>query len=581
MEHGHTIPFLQEMIIVLLTAGLLVPLFHRLRVNPVLGYLAVGVLVGPYGIGALASGKDSWLEYLTLTNQEQIAPLAEFGVVFLLFMIGLELSPKRLWEMRKLVFGLGTLQVVLSTLGIAAVAYALGHAVAASVVLGLCFALSSTAIVMQILMDRQQLAAPLGRASFSILLFQDLAVVPALILIGLLGMGATEGVGAAVLLALGKAVGVVVVLIGIGRFVLRPVFRIAGSAKGEEPFMAMTLLTVLLISAMTGMAGLSMALGAFLGGLLLAETEYRHAIEVYIEPFKGLLLGLFFMTVGMGIDLLAVEQHLGIIVWYVAGLMVIKTAVIMPLARVFGFSWTTAIEAGLLLGQGGEFAFVIVGAAMASGVLPKETGHLMLIVAGLSMAVTPVMAYAGRHVAAAFARKQARRAGDDVQQVIPEMQGHVIVAGVGRVGRALIRVLEAEGVPYVALDNNMDVVATKRTREKNVFYGDASRHELLKHFSPGKAQAVVLTMSDAHEVADALRTVRRFWPDVPVLSRARDKRVARILYGSGANIVVAETVETSMQLSNNLLKTLGVQDEIIARRLDIERQNIIIGIKGE
>jgi CPA2 family monovalent cation:H+ antiporter-2 len=577
MEEVHAIPYLREIMLILAATGILIPLLSKFRISPVLGYLLAGFAVGPYGLGALPLPV---FDYFTIKNPAQVAPLAEFGVVFLLFMIGLELSPRRLWDMRKLVFGLGFLQVLLSAAVIGPIAYLFGNSLAASIILGSCLALSSTAIVMQILMERRKLATPIGRTAFSILLFQDLAVVPILILLGILGAGATEGVGMAVLIALGKSAGVIAVILVVGYYILRPLFRTAGSASGSEPFMAIILLTIMVTATLTGMAGLSMALGAFLAGLLLAETEYRHAIEVYIEPFKGLLLGLFFMTVGMGLAPHIVMENLFWLCASVGGLITIKAALIVPLARYSGLSWGTALETGLLLGQAGEFAFVIVGSAMAFGIVTPATGQFMLIVTSLSMVATPSLSYFARKIRL-YIEKKSSKVTEATSAEIPEMQGHVIIAGTGRVGRAITRVLEAESIPYLSIDNNTAVVDEKRKSGKEVFYGDASRHDLLKLFHPETAAAVVLTMEDAHAATHAISVIVKHWPGLPVFARARDMRIARLLHRAGATAVVAETVETSLQLTGFLLKGIGVEEEIVLRRLDIERDRAIIGIEQE
>jgi monovalent cation:proton antiporter-2 (CPA2) family protein len=577
MEHSQAIPYLREIVIILAAAGVLVPLFHRLHISPVLGYLIAGFAVGPYGLGSITQPQLDFLSHVTIRSPEDVARLGEFGVVFLLFMIGLELSPARLMSMRKLVFGLGSLQVLFTAAIIGPVAYLFGNSLAASVVLAFCLALSSTAVVMQILMDRRKLGTPLGRACFSILLLQDLAVVPILILLGIFAGGATGEIGAAVMTALLKAGAAIGIILLAGHYALSPLFRIAGSASGAEPFMAVTLLTVIVTAAITGMAGLSMALGAFLAGLLLAETEYRHAIEVYMEPFKGLLLGLFFMTVGMGMDPSMVKENVTWLCLSVVGLMMIKAGVIAPFARLFGLTWGHALEAGLLLGQAGEFAFVIVGSAMTLKLLPAETGQFMLIVTSLSMMLTPLTAYGARKVRLYVDRRNSG-ISETAPSEIPELHGHVIVAGVGRVGRSIARVLDAEAIPYVSIDNNTAVVAEKRKAGKEVFYGDASRYELLKQFAPEKAAAIVLTMDDARDAATAIENIRRYWPDVPVFARARDKRVARLLHKAGAAGVVAETVETSLHLIGYLLKGVGVDADVILRRLEMERDHAWSGI---
>jgi monovalent cation:proton antiporter-2 (CPA2) family protein len=580
MENFHAVPYLKEVVIILAAAGIFIPLFHRFHVSPVLGYLAAGFAVGPHGLGSIGEPELLLLSYISIRNAEDVAHLAEFGVVFLLFMIGLDLSPARLWSMRRLVFGLGLLQVLATASVIGPIALFFGNTPAAALVLGFCLALSSTAIVMQILMSKRKLGTPLGRACFSILLFQDLAVVPILVLLGVFGSGNGAEAGTAFAAALAKAVAAVGVILVAGRFILRPLFQIAGAAAGTEPFMAITLLTVVVTATITGAAGLSMALGAFLAGLLLAETEYRRAIEVYMEPFKGLLLGLFFMTVGMGINPRLVGENLGWLGLSVLGLVLLKALIIAPLARRYGLSWGQAIEAGLLLGQAGEFAFVIVGSAMALRLLAPETGQFMLIVTSLSMMLTPLMAQFARRARLLVDRRNAgvaeASAGD-----IPELHGHVIIAGMGRVGRAIARVLDAEALPYVMIDKNTAVVSESRAKGKEVFYGDASHYDLLKLFSPEQSAAVVLTMNDSRDAQTAIENIARHWPDVPVFARAQDKLSARQLHRAGASAVVAETVETSLHLIRYMLRGIGTGEDVIQRRLEVERHRATASITEE
>lgn len=571
MEDMHTIPYLKEMMIILVSAGIIVPLFNRFKLSPVLGYLIVGFVVGPFGLGSLAT-QGNMLNYLTIGNAKDVAVLAEFGIVFLMFMIGLELSPRRLWDMRRMVFGMGMLQVLLCSCvfgGLALLFFS--KAIAAAVVIGTCMALSSTAIVMQILTDRRLIATPVGRASFSILLFQDIAVVPILILIGLLGAGASGGIGMTILLAVGKAAAAIVALFLIGHFLLRPVFRLAGSASGAEPFMAATLLTVIVAATVTGQAGLSMALGAFLGGLILAETEYRHAIEVYIEPFKGLLLGLFFMTVGMGIDPGIIRVDAIWIIVSVIGLITIKAAIIAGLGMLFGLTRGTAIEAGLLLGQAGEFAFVIIGTATLANLISEAFGQFLMVVTGMSMVVTPFVAMLARKIRLKLDVFKSDLL-PDAPEAIQEMQGHILIAGFGRVAKAVAAMLEAENIPYLAMETHADIIERERKLGQAIIYGDSARYDFMKHCHPERALAVVVTMGDVNVSSKIVENVRHHWPDLPIFTRARDLKAAKILRNSGSTVVVAETIEASLQLASSILRGIGSKEEIIQRRLELSRE---------
>lgn len=573
MEHHVAIPYLGEILTILLAAGILVPLFNRIRVSPVLGYLIVGFLVGPFGLVDWF-GHSPMLDFMTINDASDVAHMAEFGIVFLMFLIGLELSPQRLWAMRKMVFGLGALQVLLCIGAIAALAtYYLDKSWGSAAIIGGALALSSTAIVMQILNDRHLISTPIGRSCFSILLFQDIAVVPILIIIGLVGLsGGDSSVGEVILLALAKAVAAIVLLVLVGHYLLRPIFRLAGSAKGAEPFMAVTLLTVIVAAAVTGQAGLSMALGAFLGGLLLAETEYRHAIEVYIEPFKGLLLGVFFMTVGMGIDPGMIRIEAQWIALSVVGLIALKATIIACLARAFGLTRGAAIEVGLLLGQAGEFAFVIIGAATAVNLIAIPNGQFLLLVAGLSMVVTPFVAIAADRL---------RHWLDDpgiiaqmpyAQEAVPYMQNHILIAGFGRVGKAVGTILQDEGVSFLAVETDASIVTQHRDAGLPVIYGNASNPNFFEHCHPETSQAVLITMAETAVAEEIVRNIRGYWPDLPIYVRARDLKAAKQLRKAGATFVVAETIEASLQLASSLLSGIGTEADIVDRRMELSRE---------
>lgn len=570
MDTAHTIPHLREVVVFLVAAGIAVPLFHRLRVSPVLGYLIIGGIVGPYGLGLLAADMP-WLQYLVITDLAGVKALAELGVIFLLFMIGLELSLDRLWAMRRLVFGLGSLQILITATVIGAVAWGFGNSPEASVVLGACLALSSTAIVMQLLIERRVMASPLGRSSFSILLMQDLAVVPILFMVGVLGAKTGGNVGLALLVALGKAA---VVIVGIylgGRLLLRPLFRMVAHARNAEMFMAATLLVIVGAASITGATGLSMALGAFLAGLLLAETEYRHQIEVDIEPFKGLLLGLFFMSVGMGVDYRVVGEAAGWIAASVVGLFVLKSIITAALCLAFGLPRHTSLEAGLLLGQGGEFAFVVVGLAMTLGIVPPDVGQFMLIVTGLTMVITPLVALSAGRLSAWLESPRAQQAEEGDLSAIGEPENHVVMAGYGRVGRLLARTLDADGVTCIAVDTDPMNVAAARAQGLPVYYGDASRLELLRRARIESACALVLTMDDAPAVEHVVEVVRAAWPGLPVIARARDAVHAARLLDLGATAVILETLEASLQLAGRVLELTGATEEVVHRRLEAQR----------
>ena len=570
METHATLPYLRETIVFLITAGIMVPLFHRIKVSPVLGYLVVGGVIGPYGLGLWADDIPA-LAHVVISDLEGVKALAELGVVFLLFTIGLELSLERLWAMRRLVFGLGSLQILITGAVIGTIAHAFGNSLAASIVLGACLALSSTAIVMQLLMQGRRLGTPLGRSSFSILLMQDLAVVPILFVVGVLGTQDDAGFGADLAIALGKAALTIAVIYTVGRLILRPVLRLVAQTRSPEMFMAAVLLTVIGIAAITGAAGLSMALGAFLAGLLLAETEYSHEIEVDIEPFKGLMLGLFFMSVGMGIDWRVVGDEPLWIPLSVIGLFALKAVITSGLMIAFGQPRHTAFEAGLLLGQGGEFAFIVVGLAMSLGLIEPEIGQFMLIVAGLTMLVTPPVASAAEKIGERMEHSATTQAHRGSLEAAGDLEGHVILAGFGRFGQTLADTLDAEGIAYVALDTDPMSVSRARSDKMPVFYGDASRLDILKRAHIGTCAAVVLTMDNPAAAERIVGEIRKHWPLVNIYARARDKSHAERLVAAGANTAVPETIEGSLQLAGRVLSGLGGTEDAVRRRLEHQR----------
>ncbi len=565
-----TLPYLRETIIFLIAAGVMVPLFHRFRVSPVLGYLVVGGVIGPFGLGLLADDFPI-LSEVVISDIAGVQALAELGIVFLLFTIGLELSLERLWAMRRLVFGLGSLQVLVTSTIIGLIAFEFGNSVRASIVLGACLALSSTAIVMQLLLEGRRIGTPLGRSSFAILLMQDLAVVPILFVVGVLGTKVDSGFGWDLALALGKA-GLTIVLIYMGgRLILRPALRLVAQTRSPEMFMAAVLLTVIGIAAITGYAGLSMALGAFLAGLLLAETEYSHEIEVDLEPFKGLMLGLFFMSVGMGIDWRVIGDEPMWIPLSVLGLFLVKSVITAGLCLAFGLPRHTSLEAGLLLGQGGEFAFIVVGLAMSLSLLPADVGQFMLIVAGLTMLVTPLVAKAAEMLAGRMEREETTRAHQGNLAAIGDMEGHVILAGFGRFGRTLANTLQAESIAYIALDTDPGHVARARAEKLPVFYGDASRLDLLNRAHIERCAAVVVTMDNPAAAERIVGEIRSTWPLVAVYARARDKAHAVRMMNAGATQAVPESIEGSLQLAGRVLSGLGATEEVVRRRLEHQR----------
>lgn len=570
METNTGIPYLREVLIFLAVAGIAVPLLSRLKVSPVLGYLLIGGLIGPHGLGLLV-GDFPALSHAVISDIEGVRGLAEIGVVFLMFMIGLELSLDRLWSSRRLVFGMGSLQIVITAILIAWLATLFGVETRSALVIGAALSLSSTAIVMQLLVNGRRQASPVGRTGFAILLMQDLAVVPILFMVGVLAVPGGQGLAAGLALALGKAALAIVIIYVAGRLLLRPVLRQVAQARNAEMFTAAVLLAAVGVSVLTAQFGLSMALGALLAGLLLAETEYRHQIEVDIEPFKGLLLGLFFMSVGMGIDWRHVVSSPLVIIAAVASLWLLKAAIIAALAMLFGRRRPVAVETALLLGQGGEFAFVILGAAASLGLIAGELEQRILIVAGVSMLLTPLVAQLAERLSRVLERWSAAREAQDSDDSFRDCEGHVIIAGFGRVGQTLSRSLEAEGLDYVALDADAALIAKLKDKRLPVFYGDASRIEILAKAEIERAAVVVVTMNDADAASRIVTEIHRRWPMIPIHARARDPEHARRLRELGATFCTPETVEASLQLASNVLLDIGVDAEVVKRRMAEQR----------
>ncbi len=556
---------LKSILIFLVAAGILVPLLHRLRLGTVLGFLLVGLALGPYGVGHLA-GTFPVLQYVTFEDPKVAEPLAELGIVFLLFLLGMELSLPRLWQLRRYVLGVGLVQVAVSIIAIGLLVRWSGIAPPAGLVMGMCFALSSTAIVMQLLLDQRRAAAPVGRLALSVLLFQDLMVVPILFTLGILqARSAGEHSFADLLLPFAQAFAAVAVIMVVGRYVVTPLMRSAARTGSRELIMAISLTIVVGISATTGASGLSVALGAFLAGLLLSDSEYRHQIEVDLDPFKGLLLGIFFVTVGMVIDLGVVWQRIGAIVLALIVLIAVKSAVLYAAARLFRVQRPVAAEVALLLAQGGEFAFIVIGLARAKNLIDPEVATAAVAVAGLSMMVTPLLAMAARRLAERL--EPIEHDHHQPQDDIGGLRDHVIIGGFGRVGQLVARVLDSENVPWIALDTNAELVAQQREQGRPVYFGDAGRFELIERAGARHARAFVLTLGHAEAAEHMVAEILKFRPKATILVRAKDAVHAARLTQKGAADAVPETIEASLQLAGRLLENLDFPEDVAIQRI--------------
>ncbi|MFI5015513.1 MAG: cation:proton antiporter [Hyphomicrobiales bacterium] len=554
----------------LVTAGVIVPLFRRLRVSPVIGFLAAGVALGPFGLGSLARERN-WLGYVTIANADEIGEVAAFGVVFLLFMIGLELSFERLMRMRRVLFGFGSAQVLVSAALIAGIAYALHRSIGSAVVLGGALALSSTAIVLPVLADGKRLYSAAGRATFAVLLFQDLCVAPFLVLVGALGEDGGRGSGAELVATLAVALPAIALLIVAGRLVLRPLFQMVASAGSTEFFMAACLLVVMGTALITAASGLSMAIGAFIAGLLLAETEYRREIEVMIQPFQGLLLGLFFVSVGAGLDLSRLFAHPLDILAIALGLIALKGLVVIAVAPAFKIPGHVAREMSLLLGPGGEFAFVTLSAAILVKAVPFESAQSAMVAVTLSMLTIPILARLGE--AASRARRLDEAAFAHLAPPPDAAAARVLIVGYGRVGRLVGEMLSMHGVPFLAIDRDARLVTRARDEGQAIYYGDATRPEFLRRAGLATARALVVTMDQPSSVELVVVAARAERPNLTIVARARDASQASKLYELGVTDAVPETIEASLQLSEAVLVDIGVPAGLVIASIHDKRDS--------
>ena len=537
--------FLQYAVVLLLAAVIAVPLAKRWQLGAVLGYLGFGALIGPSGIALIG-------------NTEQISQLSELGVVLMLFVIGLELSPQRLWVMRRTVFGIGSLQLVVTGLAIGGIAYALGLDWKGAVIVGLGLALSSTAIDLQILSERKELASPHGRLGFAILLFQDVAAIPILALIPALAMAhPATNPGAGALAALRVILTIAVVVVG-GRYLLRPMFRAAARAGTPEVFTATALLVVIGTAWVMDLVGISMSLGAFLAGVLLADSEYRHEIEAQIEPFKGLLLGLFFVSVGMSLDVERIMREPELVGTLLAALLVLKGIILYAISRLASREdHTQSIALAAILAQGGEFAFVVFTLASSNGLLDPAQRDLLMLVITLSMAATPLLVRLRSEFVPIERKSKPARDFDRIDGTTPR----VLIAGFGRVGQIVARVLNAHHIPFAALERDAEQVDFVRQFGNQVYYGDASRLDLLRAAQADKAEIFVIATENPDENLRTARLLKRHFPQLKVFARARNRQHVFRLMDLNVEEIVRDTFFSSLELARYVLEALGYDRE--------------------
>ena len=539
-----------DALVILGAAGLVIPAFVRFRITPVIGFILVGVLVGPFGLGALVDNY-AWLTWITISDPRAIAPFAELGIVLLLFSIGLELSFGRLWGMRKRLLGFGTSELVGSALIVAAALWLFGEAPGAAFGLGLALALSSTALVLPI----AGTSSAVGRLALAMLLFEDMALVPIIFLLGAMGPVAADGLG-----GLAQVVGfgalTVVLMLVLGRWLIPPLFAQAARTKSPELFLSASLLIVILASLATSVVGLSPIVGALVAGLLIAETKYRGEVESATAPFRGLALGVFLITVGMSVDLRMVLQNLPALAAAVMGVVLVKSLVTIILLRLGGVSRGVATETGLLMAAPSETTLIVLAAAAQAQLIAADTAAFWQVVTAIGLTITPLLARIGHSVARRIEWRQGM--ADNAAAMIDMNDRETILIGYGRVGRLVAEMLEAHGRPYLAIEADVDIVTIARRENKPVKFGDAARPATLNRLKLEAASAVVLTMDDPVQAVRLTQTLRKRFPGLTIVARARDTDHAAELYRAGATDAVPETLESSLQLSEAVLIDLGV-----------------------
>ncbi|MCW1402226.1 cation:proton antiporter [Novosphingobium sp. MW5] len=540
---------LGDALVILGAAGLVIPLFARFRITPVIGFILVGMLVGPFGLGAKVTDIP-WLSYVTISDPAGLAPWAEFGIVMLLFSVGLELSFGRLWTMRRLVFGLGAMELIISALLIGTVLFAMGNSLATGLALGLALAMSSTALVLKITDTR----TPVGRAALSMLLFEDIALVPIIFLLGAMGRGGEAQQGTDIwqtLMLGGLTVGLLMVA---GRLFLPGLFAQAARTKSPELFLAASLLVVIVAALATAASGLSPIVGALIAGLLIAETDYAGEVEAMTEPFRGLALGVFLITVGMSLDVDQVWNRIWEVALAVFAVLGIKALVTGTILRMMGARTGMSTETGILMASPSETTLIVLGTATSVGLINSDAAQFWQIVTALGLTITPLLAKLGKRLG----RRIDQAAPAAAEDTGDEGQPRAIIIGFGRVGRMVADMLRSHDKPFIALDADADLIARAARDGYPVVFGDAARGGVLSHLHVDQASAVILTMDEPHTMQRLVRNLRGQYPDLPIIARARDAGHAALLYKAGASHAVPETLESSLQLSEAVLVDLGV-----------------------
>ncbi len=540
---------ISDLVVLLGAAGIVIPAFARFRITPIIGFILVGILVGPMGLGALVPRYPA-LEWVTISDAEAIAPIGEYGIILLLFSIGLELSFRRLWKMRQLVFGVGAAQLLGAGVIIALGLLLVGYSVTAAAGIGIALALSSTALVLPI----SGTQSAVGKSALAMLLFEDLAIVPIIFILGALAPNAENGWNA-IITTLWQGGAVIIGMLVMGRFLLPRLFGQAARTKSPELFVAISLLVVIVASLATGAAGLSPIVGALIAGLLIAETDYHNEVEVMTAPFKGLALGVFLISIGMQIDLRFVADNWIALVSAVAAVVLVKALVTAALLKLNGARTGTATETGVLMASPSETTLIVLGAAGAAAIIDNATVNFWQVATAIGLTITPILARIGHDMSR---RIELRESDDEIDEQDETTEPRTVVIGFGRVGRLVADMLTTHGQRYIAVESNIDAVAEGRREGYKVIFGDISRPDTLDKMSLGHARALILTMDQPVLAEHIVKRVRQWLPDLTIVARARDPEHAARLYKAGASDAVPETLESSLQLSEAMLVDLGV-----------------------
>lgn len=539
-------PAISDALVILGAAGLVIPVFTRFRITPVIGFILIGIAVGPYGLGQLVFERP-WLEHITISDPESLEPFAEFGIILLLFAIGLELSFNRLWQLRKMVFGLGAMELLIGGVVLAIVLSMMGQFWTGALALGFALAFSSTAIVLPI----SGSSSPVGRAALSMLLFEDIMIVPIIFILGAMAPTAQAGGWEGLLTTLWQGAAVIAVMMIAGRFALPRLFAQAARTKSPELFLAAALLVVIGASLATAAVGLSPIVGALIAGLLIAETEYHGEVESIMEPFKGLALGIFLITVGMSIDLSTIWNNLGTIAVAVVGVLLFKAVLTGMLLRLMGARRSTAAETGILMASPSETTLIVLAAASSAMLIQPGTAQFWQIVTAIGLTFTPLLAKLGRAVG---------RRVEPAPELPSDDEGEprVVIVGAGRVGRLVAQMLATHDKPYIAIDSDADMILRAKRQGYRATFGDAARGDALERLGLENALAVVLTMDEPILAQRLVTKLRKAHPDLLIVARARDIAHAAALYRAGASHAVPETLEATLQLSEAVLADIGV-----------------------